>query len=308
MAIGFLANYKIFLLGINATFLQNNFRKGVALREQLLGVSMAKFSTERDRVFYAETYDTIVPDWPGEIDLYRELAAEANSKGQAVLEIACGTGRVAIRLAQDGIDVVGLDLSPAMLSVARDKSIGISNIRWVQGDMRSFELGGPFGLAIIPGHSFQNILTVEDQVASLESIKRHLVPGGILVIHLDHVSVSWLGELTEDQGGVFKAAGSFTHPRTGQQIRTFQAWSYEPVTQTAISQKVWEAINSTGEVIDRWESGPLRFHCVFRFEMEHLLERTGFIVESVYGNFFREELQDSSPEMVWVASNGYSQL
>jgi ubiquinone/menaquinone biosynthesis C-methylase UbiE len=270
----------------------------------VLGVSMAKFSTERVREFYAETYDTVVPDWPGEIDFYRELAAETNSKGQAVLEIACGTGRVAMRLAQDGIDVVGLDLSPAMLFVAREKSIGMSNIRWGQGDMRSFELGETFGLAIIPGHSFQNMLTAEDQVASLKSIKRHLVPGGILVVHLDHLSVSWLGELTGDQGGVFKTAGLFSHPKTGQQIRTSQAWSYEPATQTAISQKVWEAINATDEVVDRWESGPLRFHCVFRFEMEHLLERTGFVIESVYGDFFRQELQNDSSEMVWVANNG----
>ena len=265
---------------------------------------MAEFSTERVREFYAETYDTVVPDWPGEIDFYRALAAETHSKGQAVLEIACGTGRVAIRLAQDGVDVVGLDLSPAMLSVAREKSIGMSNVRWVQGDMRSFELGELFGLAIIPGHSFQNILTAEDQVATLEAIKRHLVPGGTLVVHLDHLSVSWLGELTRDQGGVFKTAGSFSHPRTGQQIRTWQAWSYEPATQTAISQKVWEAISADGDVSDRWESGDLCFHCVFRFEMEHLLERTGFVIESVYGDFFRHELRNDSEEMIWVASNG----
>lgn len=264
---------------------------------------MAKFSVERVREFYAETYDTVVPDWPGEIDFYRKLAAETGSKGQAVLEIACGTGRVAIRLAQDGIDVVGLDLSPAMLSIAREKSIGMSNVRWVRGDMRSFELGETFGLAIIPGHSFQNILTAKDQVATLESIKRHLVPGGTLVVHLDHLSVSWLGELAGDQGDVFKTAGMFTHPKTGRQIRTSQAWSYEPVSQTAISQTVWEAINANGEVADRWESGPLRFHCVFRFEMEHLLKRAGFEVDDVYGDFFRQELQDESSEMIWVARN-----
>ena len=240
---------------------------------------MAKFCTESAREFYAETYDSVVADWRGEIDFYHGFAAEANSKGQAVLEIACGTGRVAIHLAQAGIEVVGLDFSPAMLSVAREKSIGMGNIRWVQADMRTFALGESFGLAIIPGHSFQNILTVEDQVACLRSIKRHLVPGGMLIVHLDHLSVSWLGQLISDQGGVFEPAGAFTHPKTGQQIQTSQAWSYEPATQTAISQTVWEAINQTGEATDRWESGPLRFHCVFRFEMEHLLERTGFVVE-----------------------------
>ncbi len=268
---------------------------------------MAKYATERARAFYAETYDTVVSDWPGEIDFYRQLSAEAKSKGQAVLEIACGTGRVAIRLALAGSDVVGLDLSPAMLSVARERSVGMSNIRWVQGDMRAFELGETFGLAIIPGHSFQNLLTAQDQVAALTSIRRHLVPGGLLVVHLDHLSVDWLGELTGDQGGVFEPAGSFAHPKTGQQIRTFQAWSYEPATQTAISQKVWEETNAAGEVTDRWESGPLRFHCVFRFEMEHLLGRTGFVVQSVYGDFFRGELRNDSSEMVWVASHDGAQ-
>jgi ubiquinone/menaquinone biosynthesis C-methylase UbiE len=219
---------------------------------------MAVFATHRAREFYAATYDAAVPDWPGEIDFYRELAGEVHARGQAVLEIACGTGRVAIRLAQEGIRVVGLDLSPAMLSVARRKSAGLSTLRWVQGDMRSFELGEAFGLAIIPGHSFQNILTMEDQVAALRSIRRHIAPGGVLVVHLDHPSVRWLGEIAGDQGGVFEDAGSFRHPQTGQLIRASRAWSYEPSTQTAISQTLWEAMDAQSDVVERWESGPLR--------------------------------------------------
>lgn len=265
---------------------------------------MAEFSTERAREFYAETYDTVVPDWPGEIDFYRELAAETHAKGLAILEIACGTGRVTIRLAQEGFNLVGLDLSPAMLAVAREKSIGMPNIRWVQGDMRAFNLDETFGLIIIPGHSFQNILTVEDQVSTFQSIKQHLAPGGTFVVHVDHQSVDWLGEISGDMGGVFEDEGFFVHPKTGQQIRTMQAWVYEPATQTAISQKVWEALDADGGVVEKWESGPLRFHCIFRYEMEHLLARAGFKIEAVYGDFYRQELQDDSSEMVWVVRNG----
>jgi ubiquinone/menaquinone biosynthesis C-methylase UbiE len=264
---------------------------------------MSKFATERAREFYAQTYDAAVSDWPGEIDFYQELAAEAHSNGRTVLEVACGTGRVAIRLARDGVEVVGLDLSSAMLDVAREKSAGMSNIRWVQGDMRSFQLSETFGLVIIPGHAFQNLLTAADQIACLESIERHLGPRGTLVVHLDHQNVSWLGDLTRDRRGVFETAEQFCHPKTGRQVRTSRAWSYEPSTQTAIAQTVWEEINADGEVADRWESGPIRLHCVFRFEMEHLLALTGFEVEAVYGNFFREELTDESTEMVWVAKN-----
>jgi len=268
---------------------------------------MSNFATARAREFYAQTYDTCVADWPGEIDFYRELAAQAHSNGQAVLEVACGTGRVAIRLARDGVEIVGLDLSAAMLDVAREKSAGkdleMRNLRWVQADMRSFDLGETFGLIIIPGHSFQNILTPADQVASLESISRHLTPRGTLVVHLDHQTVSWLGDLTRNQGDIFEAAERFTHPNTGRQIHTSRAWSYEPATQTAVAQTVWEEVDASGEVTDRWESSPLRFHCVFRFEMAHLLARTGFQVEAVYGDFRRGELTDESSEMIWVAKN-----
>jgi methylase of polypeptide subunit release factors len=66
-----------------------------------------------ERQFYVETYDVSVPDWPGEIDFYRGIVdQEVKSNNGAVLEIACGTGRIAIRLAQGRVNVVGLDRSP----------------------------------------------------------------------------------------------------------------------------------------------------------------------------------------------------
>jgi len=262
---------------------------------------MSQSPGERVAEFYAQTYDDSVPDWPGEFDFYREMAAEVKSSGAAMLEVACGTGRVAIRLAQHGVNVVGLDLSPRMLAVARQKSIELENIRWVQGDMRSFELGEKFGLVIIPGHAFQNLNTPQDQVACLECIKRHLTPTGVLVIHLDHQDVSWLGDLMGEKGGVFEAAEQFHHPKTGRQVRACRAWSYEPASQTAICQTAWEEVGESGQVIDRWQTNPIRLHCVFRFEMEHLLGRVGYAVEAVYGDFFRNELHDKSSDMVWVS-------
>ena len=258
-------------------------------------------STSNASQFYAQTYDESVPDWPGEIDFYRELAAKVKSSGGSLLEVACGTGRVAIRLAQGGVKVVGLDISPAMLAVARQKSAGLENLHWVQADMRSFELGERFELAIIPGHAFQNLNTPQDQVACLECIQRHLTSGGTLVVHLDHQDISWLGDLVSGKGGVFEATEQFRHPQTGRPIRTSRAWSYEPATQTAICQTVWEEIDENGQVVERWQTDAVRLHCVFRFEMEHLLGRTGYAVEAVWGDFFRNKLEDRSQNMVWVA-------
>lgn len=223
--------------------------------------------------------------------------------GAGLLEIACGTGRVAIRLAQDGINVVGIDHSSTMLEVARQKSLGLHNVRWVQADMRSFELAEVVGLVIIPGHAFQNLNSPQDQVACLECIKRHLSPSGILVVHLDHQDLTWLGDLKKEKGGIFEPAERFQHPKTKRQIHTYRAWSFERATQTAIAQTAWEEIGMGGQVVERWQTDPIRLHCVFRFEMEHLLARVGFALEGLYGDFFRQPLQEESTEMIWVARN-----
>jgi hypothetical protein len=100
---------------------------------------------------------------------------------------------------------------------------------------------------------------------------------------------------------VFEAAEQFKHPDTGHQICASRAWTYEPSTQTAIVQTAWEEVNANGQIFNRIERDTIRLHCVFRFEMEHLLARAGFKIEAVYGDFFRHELQDESPGMIWIA-------
>lgn len=251
----------------------------------------------------AELYDVSVPDWPGEIDFYRQLAAQFAPGGEPILEVACGTGRVALRLAQDGRRVVGLDLSAAMLEIARHKSTGLPQVSWVQGDLRTFDLGERFPLVISPGHSFQNMLTSADQLACLENLKRHLLPGGRLVIHLDHQDVAWLGSLMSGKGGVCEASNAVIHPRTARRMRAVKAWRYAPATQTATLLAAWEELDAQGAVIQRWERQPLPMHCVFRFEMEHLLARAGLQVEALYGDFLHGELCDDSTEMVWLIRN-----
>ncbi|MBN1285404.1 MAG: class I SAM-dependent methyltransferase [Anaerolineae bacterium] len=251
----------------------------------------------------AQLYDRYVPDWPGEIDFYRELATQAQMRDEAVFEVACGTGRIAVRLAQEGVKIIGLDLSPDMLEIAKRKSSGMTNVRWVEGDMRSFELSEQFGLAIIPGHAFQNLLTPEDQMACLTCMRRHLRPGGLLVVHLDHQDMGWLGDISAGKAGVFEQGDELTHPQTGGRFRSSYAWSYERATQTAILMRVWEQISEAGDIINRVESGPIHLHCVFRYEMEHLARRAGFEIDAVCGDFLRNKLQAQSSEMVWMLRN-----
>jgi len=252
---------------------------------------------------YAQLYDVAVADWPGEIDLYRELLHVLDLERAHMLEIACGTGRVSRQLVSTGAEITGLDLSPEMLNIAREKSREFQNIRWVLGDMRAFNFTQKFDLVIIPGHSFQFMLTPSDQVGCLNRIKQHLNPDGLLVIHLDHQDVNWLGSLPRQARGTYSEWRELVHPLTGQTIRTANEWAYEPATQTATVTTVWEEIGTNGAVIQRWQREPMSLHCVFRFEMAHLLERTGYAIEAVYGDFFKNTLTDESEQMIWIAKN-----
>ena len=246
-------------------------------------------------------YDEVVPDWPGEMDFYRKLALETKARGESLLEVACGTGRIAARLARDSVHVTGMDLSNDMLNIAREKTRELPNARWVLANMRLFELNERFGLAIIPGHSFLFMLTPEDQISCLSNIYRHLLPGGMLVAHLDHQDLAWLGEIGSEKYGVFKRGEDRKHPRTGNTIQVSFAWSYERSTQAATLLQVWQEVDANGRVLHRWEWEPKHFHCVFRYEMEHLLARVGFEDTRVYGDFLQNDLGNDSSEMVWVA-------
>jgi ubiquinone/menaquinone biosynthesis C-methylase UbiE len=199
------------------------------------------------------------------------------------------------------VNIVGVDLDEEMLKIARIKSSNLSNICWVQGDMRSFDLGETFGLIIVPGHSFQFMCTPEDQVKALETFRRHLAPGGTLVIHINHDDVEWLGDLIHNRGGKFEQVCQVRHPQTNCLVRKSNAWTYEQYTQTATVITRWEEIGEDGTVLNTWEQPSKMLHCVFPFEMEHLLARAGFVDRVVHGDFFRNPLSENSPDMIWVA-------
>jgi len=260
----------------------------------------AKTTTQE---LYAQLYDVAVSDWPGEIDFYRDLLQTVNSDQVNMLEIACGTGRVSLQLISEDVEITGLDLSPELLNIARKKSVDVQNGYWVLGDMREFDLSQKFDLVIIPGHSFQFMLTPTDQVQCLNCIKQYLNLDGLLVIHLDHQDVNWLGSLPRQATETYSEWHELQHPLSKHTIRTANEWVYEPATQTATVTTVWEEIGLDGAVVQHWQREPMPLHCVFRFEMEHLLKRTEYTIEAVYGDFFRSPLTNESDQMLWVAKH-----
>jgi SAM-dependent methyltransferase len=213
-----------------------------------------------------------------------------------VLELGCGTGRVTIPIAQAGVDVVGLDSSPAMLAVAdrKAKAEGLGNVSWREGDMASFEAEGSFGLVIIPFRSFLLLLTVEQQKSCLACIRHHLVENGRLALNIFNPSIPYIAEWLGAKRGVWQR-------RQDEQRR--ESWfsrDYQPAAQRLEEVRAEVRLDDAGAVISRVERN-LRLRWVYRYEMEHLLALSGLQVEALHGWFDRRPFDDESSEMVWVA-------
>jgi SAM-dependent methyltransferase len=99
--------------------------------------------------------------------------------GGGALELAIGTGRVAVPLAARGVRVAGIDLSPDMVAQLRTKS---STIPVEIGDMTTTVVDGTFSLVYILLNSINNLTTQDAQIACFENAARHLVPGGCFVV------------------------------------------------------------------------------------------------------------------------------
>jgi hypothetical protein len=176
-------------------------------------------------------------------------------------------------------------------------------VQWVQGDMRSFELETYYGCVIIPAHSFHFMITTDDQVRCLVQIKKHLVPGGKVIIHLDPPESEWLADLIGKREVAGETFPIMTHPVSGEKIRQSTEWSYEPSTQTYTCQNDWHRVDESGSILQTWKRPAMHFHCIFPFEMEHLLKRVGFAFEAIYGDFSLNSFENKSPHWIWVVRN-----
>src|SRR5579862_4565822 len=104
----------------------------------------------------------------------------ARQFGGPVLELACGTGLVALPVAAMGLSVTGVDLCVPMLAHAQAKAERDDvDVRWVEADMRTLALPRRFGFVILTGNAFQALLTLADQQALLATVRRHLAPEGV---------------------------------------------------------------------------------------------------------------------------------
>ncbi|MDP6605900.1 MAG: class I SAM-dependent methyltransferase [Dehalococcoidia bacterium] len=222
-----------------------------------------------------------------DVGFYTRLALEARGP---VVELAVGTGRVALPIVRSGVPVLGLDLSPSMLAIARRKAVeeGIGpELGLAAADMRTFALAQPAALITIPARAFLHNLTMDDQMATLASCRAALEPGGRLALNVFNPNLEMIAHWMKLPADQRKQPGDLIPD-------TLESRDYDPAEQRVDTRIRMKARGGKSVVA-------IRLRWVYRFEMEHLLSRSGFEVEALYGNFDGQAFELTSTEMVWVA-------
>jgi ubiquinone/menaquinone biosynthesis C-methylase UbiE len=244
---------------------------------------------------YAQFYDLEFGDLADDLLMIQQIASRC---GSPILELACGTGRVLLPLAREGYHITGIDVSPAMLDVARYKveEEGLTDrVALVEQDMRELDLSGRFELAIVAVNSFMHLLSTEDQLAALTRIRNHLHPGGLLLLDLFNPDLSRLldfrGQVALDKVSV--------EPETGHRIMRFSTETVDLAQQTIRATYIVDRLDSEGRI--QRTVFPFSMRYLFRYELELLLRHAGFEVEAIYGSYELDDFCSDSEKMIAVA-------
>jgi len=245
-----------------------------------------------DYAAIARLYDLFYDDVTDDIPMYRGFAERA---GGPVLEIGCGTGRVTLPLAQAGCAVTGIDVSDAMLAIAREKverADLADRVKLVRADMRRFDLDARFDLAIVPINTFMHNRTLDDQLATLAAIRRHLTAQGLLVIDLFHPDPNAPDDRRLVLHRVRPGVG-------GQPILQFTTRALDWENQVSSVMYIVDEPDEEGMV--RRTVFPFELRFLYRHEAELLMRQAGFMIEAVYRSYDLDPFGEGASKMIVVA-------
>jgi SAM-dependent methyltransferase len=227
-------------------------------------------------------YDAIARLYdPWSVSVTEDVAfyvSEAKRAGGPIVELAVGTGRIAIPTAAEGISVIGIDSSPGMLEVCRERAelAGVAELLDLRlGDLLEPPADERVGLVTCPFRSYLHLQGDDERLRALRAARELLVPGGRLVFDVfapapDDIQDTH-GRWLEREPGIFERAD-------------------------------WDTSARTLTLSVRGESGATTFTLAWLSpnEWQALLERAGFQVLSCYGWFDRRPYRGGE-DTVWIA-------
>jgi SAM-dependent methyltransferase len=258
---------------------------------------LARTLRHATRALYADPalYDALHHRRSRDLAFYAALADE---HGGPVLELGVGSARIACAIARHGIAVVGVDRMAPMLARARTRVQRLPARRrglvtLLRADVRRLDLGRRFPLVIAPFNALLHFYAPDDLLAVLEGCRRHLLPTGRLAFD---VLTPDLRALTQPPDRLY-AAGKVHVPEHGTHYRLREASHYDAAGQVRTTVLVLEPLAGPGTR----QAIPLAQRQIFPAELPLLLDRAGFALERLYGDFDRSPFGEGSPSQIVLA-------
>jgi SAM-dependent methyltransferase len=240
----------------------------------------------------ARFYDTIYHQVRDSVDSEFFLNESLVTKGK-VLEIGVGTGRMFTSALEKGVDIYGIDISEPMLAVLRGKLPEEQQFRISRQNIVDFRHDNLFGLIIAPFRVLMHIDDKDDQLRALNNVYNHLEPGGRFIFD---VFMPDLNQLVNPLRNKLDFEGEY---EPGNKVRRIVSTSPDIVNQiiNVSFHMEWDEEGKTSQY--DWS---FRMRYYFRFELEHLVERSLFSSYKIYGDYKGSELSNDSREFVVVCT------
>ncbi|WP_298905112.1 class I SAM-dependent methyltransferase [uncultured Nostoc sp.] len=237
--------------------------------------------------------DTRLKDIPFYVDVAKSVNGDT-------LEVACGTGRILLPTARSGVRIDGLDFSPDLLGILRNKLKSEpeelqDRVLLYHGDMRNFALDKTYRLITVPFRPLQHLFTVNDQLAAFRCFSAHLKSGGKLAFNVFYPNFQLLDEV-----GVEKVELEWVDPQDASITvsRSFLRKSVDKLNQFFEGEFIFRSYR--GEQLINEERSALNMSFYTYPQVLLLLKTAGFRVKEEYGSYDKEPISVCK-EMIFIA-------
>jgi len=238
---------------------------------------------------FARFYDTIYHQMRDSTD-HDYFQGQIRKTSGKILEVGAGTGRMFSVALDNGADIYGLDISESMLEVLYKKIPATQHFRISQQNITDFTFDFRFDLIIAPFRVIMHLIDKEDQIRALNNVYNHLNKNGIFIFD------TFVPDLNQLINGLKNQKDFEGEYKPGFKIRRYVSTTPSLINQTITVNFHLEWEEKEGLKHDDWIL-PMRFF--FRYELEHLVERSGF--ESNYditGDYRGNKLSNDSKEFI----------
>jgi SAM-dependent methyltransferase len=243
---------------------------------------------------FARFYDLIYHQLRDEQDMqfFQEKIRDCNGK---ILEAGVGTGRLFMDARNQGADIYGFDVSESMISILNSKLEHGDRERISLQNIIDFSYDFQFDLILAPFRVFMHLIEKEDQIRALNNVFRHLKPGGIFIFD------TFVPDLKQLVGGLDNITDFEKEYAPGLQLKRTVSTKPDLINQLIEVSFHLEWEEEAGKKEENWTL-PLRFF--FRFELEHLIERSAFEGYKILGDYNGNVLEEKSKEFIAVCLKG----